>query len=286
MNTEKIGTVIAKLRKEKGTTQEELAKSVGVSAQAVSKWENGGVPDTELLPAIADYFEVSTDTLFGRTIEDYSNVRNALINDIINTPQSEIFDKVFEYLWDIERSMMSVSIPNDGSIAEYSASMDEKEQRYSSILSDNGITRMGIGNLLKYFLLIPEIEDTEAALFGGKDGLPAYDYPAFFADLGDRDFFDTLIMLHKREGCKAFTPQLICKNLGFENDKAVQIMKKLENHGMVYKTEIEIDDGVLEVYNFAPSPSLIPLLIFAKEIMNPPSSFSWYSGGREKPYLK
>ena len=61
-----IGKRIAELRKEKGVRQEDLAQHVGVTAQAVSKWENGGVPDTELLPGIAEYFGVSTDTLFGR----------------------------------------------------------------------------------------------------------------------------------------------------------------------------------------------------------------------------
>ena len=61
-----IGMQIAKLRKEKNITQEELAKNLDVSAQAVSKWENGGAPDLELLPRIADYFGVSIDHLFGR----------------------------------------------------------------------------------------------------------------------------------------------------------------------------------------------------------------------------
>ena len=61
-----IGVQIAKLRKEKNITQEELAKNLDVSAQAVSKWENGGAPDLELLPKIADYFGVSIDYLFGR----------------------------------------------------------------------------------------------------------------------------------------------------------------------------------------------------------------------------
>lgn len=56
MNMKSIGETINRLRKEKGITQEDLGKAVGVSTQAVSKWECGGVPDTELLPAIADYF--------------------------------------------------------------------------------------------------------------------------------------------------------------------------------------------------------------------------------------
>ena len=61
-----IGMQIAKLRKENNITQDELAKKLDVSAQAVSKWENGGAPDLDLLPRIADYFGVSIDHLFGR----------------------------------------------------------------------------------------------------------------------------------------------------------------------------------------------------------------------------
>ena len=47
MGSETIGKQIAMLRKEKGVKQEEVASYVGVSAQAVSKWENGGVPDVD-----------------------------------------------------------------------------------------------------------------------------------------------------------------------------------------------------------------------------------------------
>lgn len=61
-----ISAQIAKLRKDKNITQEELAKNLGISAQAVSKWENGGAPDVEMLPEIADYFDVSMDFLFGK----------------------------------------------------------------------------------------------------------------------------------------------------------------------------------------------------------------------------
>lgn len=59
-----IGNNIAALRKEKGITQEELANILGVSAQAVSKWENNSsCPDVALLTDIADYFGVTVDAL-------------------------------------------------------------------------------------------------------------------------------------------------------------------------------------------------------------------------------
>ncbi|MBO4669922.1 MAG: helix-turn-helix transcriptional regulator [Lachnospiraceae bacterium] len=54
-----IGETIKKLRKAKGMTQEELAETVNVSFQAVSKWENGGSPDIEMLPVLANTFGVT-----------------------------------------------------------------------------------------------------------------------------------------------------------------------------------------------------------------------------------
>ena len=59
-----IGQVIYKLRKEENLTQEDLAKAVGVSTAAVSKWEsNSSYPDITLLPSIARFFNTSIDKL-------------------------------------------------------------------------------------------------------------------------------------------------------------------------------------------------------------------------------
>ena len=67
----KIGSNIAALRKEKGITQEELANALGVSAQAVSKWENNSsCPDVSLLTVIADYFGVTVDALLRSDAEE------------------------------------------------------------------------------------------------------------------------------------------------------------------------------------------------------------------------
>ena len=62
-----IGKQILELRKAKNITQEELAAELGVTAAAVSKWENGyTLPDIAMLCALADYFEVTTDELLDR----------------------------------------------------------------------------------------------------------------------------------------------------------------------------------------------------------------------------
>ena len=61
----KMGEKIKTLRKQKNISQEVLAQALGVSFQAVSKWETGTcMPDVTLIPAIAAFLEVSTDELF------------------------------------------------------------------------------------------------------------------------------------------------------------------------------------------------------------------------------
>ena len=61
----KLGDKIRTLRKSKNISQEVLAQYLGVSFQAVSKWENGeNLPDVTMIPAIAIFFDVSTDELF------------------------------------------------------------------------------------------------------------------------------------------------------------------------------------------------------------------------------
>ncbi|MGL4623458.1 MAG: helix-turn-helix domain-containing protein [Culicoidibacterales bacterium] len=61
-----VGKRIANYRKEKGLTQEDVATALGISAQAVSKWENDlTCPDIMLLIPLAQFFHVSVDTLLG-----------------------------------------------------------------------------------------------------------------------------------------------------------------------------------------------------------------------------
>jgi len=62
-----MGKRISDLRKQKGMTQEQLANLVGVTAQAVSKWENDlSCPDISILPQLADALGVTTDQLLGK----------------------------------------------------------------------------------------------------------------------------------------------------------------------------------------------------------------------------
>ena len=287
-NVHNVGSVISELRKAKGVTQEDVAKYVGVSAQAVSKWENGGVPDTELLPKIADYFDIPIDMLFGR---DYSgtDLSVAILECIRkHEPRSPMrYREAFELCWDIERSLFSHNgiIKDDAMdlkqnrIADYENRLPENGQTHSTMVSDHGFTRMGVANRMQYFLLVPEIKNKETALFAG------IDYPAFFACLSQPDVFQALLLLYSRDDRKAFTENLLVNGLSIDLERAKQIIEILYAMNLVAITKLELDDEIKDVYRFVPNTAFIALLIFAREMIDRPNTFSYQSGFRTVPFL-
>ncbi|MCL1883202.1 MAG: helix-turn-helix domain-containing protein [Defluviitaleaceae bacterium] len=89
-----ISNIIAKKRRDKGITQEELAEYLGVSKAAVSKWEKKhSYPDITLLPQLATYFNVSIDELIGYTPQltpdEIQQLCKKLSSEITNKPFDE-----------------------------------------------------------------------------------------------------------------------------------------------------------------------------------------------------
>ncbi len=91
-----MGQIIKNLRKGRGFTQEELAERLGVTYQAISKWENdSGMPDISQIVPLATIFDVSTDFLFG--IDHTSETEEAL--KIVSTANSiQEYGKLDTYL--------------------------------------------------------------------------------------------------------------------------------------------------------------------------------------------
>lgn len=87
-----VGNQIAMLRKKKGYTGDKFSEIIGVTPQAVSKWENGKcLPETSLLPKIAEILEVTIDQLL---IEKNITIINAVFTDGINsTDVTKILDQ-------------------------------------------------------------------------------------------------------------------------------------------------------------------------------------------------
>jgi len=99
MESLRIADTIARLRKEKKMTQEELADFIGVTKASVSKWENGlSMPDILLLPRLATFFGISLDDLFGYepqlSREQIQRMYFRFAADFAARPFAEVFAEV------------------------------------------------------------------------------------------------------------------------------------------------------------------------------------------------
>lgn len=85
MNQEKIGNFIAKKRKEKRLTQDQLAEKLGITNRAISNWENGkNMPDLSLFKPLCDELDISiNDLMSGEEIEDKHYI-NTLEENFVN----------------------------------------------------------------------------------------------------------------------------------------------------------------------------------------------------------
>jgi transcriptional regulator with XRE-family HTH domain len=83
-----FGKILKKLRDDAGISQQRLADIVGLTQQAVAKWESSKAePDLATVAKLAEYFQVSTDYILGKTnirapIETIDDELNAIMRDL------------------------------------------------------------------------------------------------------------------------------------------------------------------------------------------------------------
>lgn len=174
-----IGQNILKLRKQKGIKQEELAAELGVTAAAVSKWENGyTLPDILMLCALADFFGVTTDELMGRNVQ----TKYAIIATDLSELQEDIKKLVESYGFLVKEFYPTLKAARDAIVTNPSishlfasfskpSSEDEQEEvpkgtRYIECHSDN---KEGI---LHGFQIYLQNKDTYDALAKQKEENP------------------------------------------------------------------------------------------------------------------
>lgn len=94
MNENKGFSIILKeLRTKRKITQQELAEAMGITPTGVCYWESGkAIPSYETLEKIADYFNVTTDFLMGKTTSELETKKNVIFRKVekVNTKDQEI----------------------------------------------------------------------------------------------------------------------------------------------------------------------------------------------------
>ncbi len=147
-----LGKRIAENRKRLGLTQDGLAEKLGITAQAVSKWENDqSCPDITILPKLAEIFGITTDELLGREVP-----KTALDGEIIPDQEAEgihIHNGKWEFHWDSgKRSavVFALMILLVGTLTLISKVM-RWDVSFWSILWPSALLTCGLSHLAKRF---------------------------------------------------------------------------------------------------------------------------------------
>lgn len=114
MSSINVNEQILRLRKEKGVTQEELATALGVTNQAVSKWESAQCcPDITLLPEIALFFDVSVDELLDYdSSKSENNMLFSLRNTVKNLPEGKDYAFSLRTAYNMHALLVSKAMEN------------------------------------------------------------------------------------------------------------------------------------------------------------------------------
>ena len=100
-----LGKRIAAYRKQMGLTQDQLAEKLGLTAQAVSKWENDQTcPDISLLPPLATLFGISVDQLL-------SNESAPLVTILPKEESMDISKRILRIVVDADGDKVKVNLP-------------------------------------------------------------------------------------------------------------------------------------------------------------------------------
>jgi len=265
-----IGLKVRELRNVNNVTQEDLAKAVGISTQAVSKWENGGSPDIELLPSIAKFFNVTIDSLFNMPSHDLDNIEKNLIQYIVNIPtQKERFLAFMELCWKIVNNIPGQCNEEIRSLKDI---IDRHEISHMEVTQKDGIAMMRIASEETFFFVAPKPYKNYNYLLNNKDlCLKA------FKVLSNQDTFNSLIFLNSRDN-KNFTPNLLVKEFAIDYQRAEEIIEELYSLNLITIADLELDDNIIKTYSLRRNPALIGLLAFVDLIVKRPNLYNCYYG--------
>lgn len=248
---------IKRLRLEQKMTQEQLAAMLGVTAQAVSKWETTETyPDGALLVPLAQALNVSLDTLFGNTFASMADLCERIGSLIHNTDASERFAVGREIGWQIEWALA------DCYIKLFPYSHDEFQSYTSSsyILNDYGFTVISNGKE-PFFSIFPEPEDGFGDFLNDRE-----DLQTLFAVLSHPLTLNALLFLYHKPQNYLLDRETLAKNAKLPEDGIDATLENLFFLRAIEKQELILNGEPRTLYCSKVSHKLFALLLFAKEV--------------------
>lgn len=268
---------IKRLRLEKGMTQEQLATKLGVSAQAVSKWETSETyPDGALLLPLAEELQASLDELFDNTKVSMDDISKRIIKLFSETEEKDRFPLARDIGWQIEKGLFHCKMQIED---KYSPNEILQQTNSSYILDDYGFTLISNGKE-PFFSVFPEPEEGFGCFLEDID-----DLQKIFAALSSPDTMTALLYLLKREDNYAFEPALLIKECNIHEKELDKVISNLMLLNAIWRQNITIDGKSQTLCYSRPSHKWIALFLVAREV-GYKGAYSLQSHYRTKPFLK
>ena len=230
-----IGERIAYFRKSKGMTQEALAKTFGISTQAVSKWETGTtMPDILLLPVIADLFDTSIDSLFG--VKQKDKAITLTRENIHEEMHGQFFLKMQELWVGFNGNYDDNTEENAKEAREYIKEHKDNQTLVLSNFEGNGVYADA-----DIAITFNKDKNEITELF---DNDEAWTVLKRFADGETRSVFK--FILHNSE--KAFTSSLIAAKINIEIKTVERALDNLLCMKLIKRDDVDTGDGIIYVY--------------------------------------
>ena len=253
-----LSSNIKRLRLDKNLTQEQLATKLGVSAQAVSKWETSETyPDGALLVPLANELEVSLDELFGNDSVTMADISSKIVKLIHNTEATERFNVARDIGWQIERGLFNCRMEIE---KKYDPNEIKNQKNASYILDDNGFTIVSNGKE-PFFSVFPQPEEGYGHFLNDKD-----DLQKIFAALSHTDTMNALIYLYQKNENYVFESAVLERDCAIANDQINAAIDDLLTLKLIWKQELTINGEKRVLYYSRPSHKLIALFIMAREL--------------------
>lgn len=266
MKTELIGEQIARYRKAAGMTQEELGRAVGVSTQAVSRWECGGAPDVTLLPAIADRLHVTVDALFGRESGPARDMSNDLIQWLRSIPEKDRLTALARLLWeatiygvsdDLAASIPSIGFPKNA-YAGIQFTNEIRRVLLRTVTGNDSGYIVGVGaEDYAYFGVFPEPEEGYERFFSTDD-----EYRKLFGALALPGAMETL-RFYCRNREALYSAAAVAQRMGAPLPETERALQALTEANLLHREQIIQPEGPLDVYVIGDYSGVVPLLTFA-----------------------
>ena len=268
---------IKRLRLEKDMTQEQLATKLGVSAQAVSKWETSETyPDGALLVPLANELEVSLDELFGNDAVSMADISGRIIKLIHNTEATERFNVARDIGWQIERGLFNCRMEIE---KKYDPNEIKNQKNASYILDDNGFTIVSNGKE-PFFSVFPQPAEGYGHFLNDKD-----DLQKIFAALSHTDTMNALIYLYHKAENYVFESSVLAKDCDIPSDRMEAVLDDLLLLKIMWKQNLTINGEERTLYYSRPSHKIMALFIMAREI-GYKGAYSLQSHIRNTPFIK